>query len=421
MRVTWIFAVLLALLDQRQAHGSEDPALSLGFDSFVKREGHRLMLDRQSLYIHGANQYYLFYKSQEMVDEVLQDAAALGLNVLRTWAFCDGEWHDGQSLQPEPGVYNEATFQKLDYLIYRAEQLGLRLTLALTNYWTDFGGMDAYVRWSPTANSRDDFYSDAETRRLYKNYVTYVLNRRNTLTGRAYKDEPAILMWELANEPRASKERAKEFYEWVDHMAGHIKSIDSNHLVSTGSEGDFTTDIYATNASPHIDAISFHLYPEHWNFSKEKSLEYIERHIRVARDELKKPVYCGEFGIKDQSLRPDIYRSWYDFFRSNSIDGTLFWILSGQREDGSLYPDYDGFTVYYPESTNLIPMMRDYSKWAASRSGKMLDVTPPSLSIDNWQDDDIVGGLLNWGGKAEDDQQLTSVTGSPRRSGQSRH
>lgn len=410
MRVTWIFVLLFTLLHQRSALGSDIPVPSSGVDPFVRREGHRLMVNNQSLYIHGANQYYIFYKSQDMVDEVLEDAAALGLNVLRTWAFCDGEWHDGHSLQPEPGQFYEPTFEKLDYLIYRAEQLGIRLTLALTNYWTDFGGMDAYVRWSKTAKTRDDFYSDKETRKLFKNYISYVLNRRNSFTGRAYKDEPAILMWELANEPRVSRERADEFYEWVDHMAGHIKSIDKNHLVSAGSEGDFTTDIYATNASPHIDAVSFHLYPEHWNFSQEKSLEYIERHIRVARNELKKPIYCGEFGIKDQSLRPEIYRSWYQTFKSNGIDGSLFWILSGKRDDGSLYPDYDGFTIYYPESSAIIPTIQDYSAWASSRSGKALDLTPPFLSVDNWKDNDVVGGPITWAGKAEDDQRIASVS-----------
>ena len=410
MRVTWILAILWAVFGQSYAFGFDGPNSSLASESFVRREGHRLSLDNQSLYIHGANQYYLFYKSQAMVDEVLQDAVSLGLNVVRTWAFCDGEWHDGQSLQPEPGVFNEATFQKLDYLIFKAEQLGLRLTLALTNYWTDFGGMDAYVRWSKTAKTRDDFYGNKDTRQLFKNYISYVLNRRNTLTGRAYKDEPAILMWELANEPRVAKERANEFYEWVDHIAGHIKSMDKNHLVSAGSEGDIATDIYATSASPHIDAVSFHLYPEHWNFSPQKSLEYIDRHIRVARNELKKPIYCGEFGIKDQKVRQDIYRSWYDLFKNRAIDGSLFWILSGKTEDGSLYPDYDGFTVYYPESTPLIPSIQDYSAWALSRSGKLLDLTPPFLTVDNWQDDTIVEGAVTWSGKAEDDKRLKSVT-----------
>src|SRR5207249_1218417 len=27
-------------------------------------------------------------------------------------------------------------------------------------------------------------------------------------------------------------------------------------------------------------------------------------------------------------------------------NGALYWILSGKQDDGSLYPDYDGFTVY---------------------------------------------------------------------------
>ena len=41
-------------------------------------------------------------------------------------------------------VYNDAAMDKLDYAIYRAGTLGLKVVLAFTNNWSDFGGMNQY-------------------------------------------------------------------------------------------------------------------------------------------------------------------------------------------------------------------------------------------------------------------------------------
>jgi mannan endo-1,4-beta-mannosidase len=43
-----------------------------------------------------------------------------------------------------------------------------------------------------------------------------------------------------------------------------------------------------------------------------------------------------------------VYQRWTDAFVSSGGTGLLYWLLSGAQDDGSLYPDYDGFTVYCP-------------------------------------------------------------------------
>ncbi len=367
------------------------------------------MEDGRSAFFSGANQYYLFYKSRAMTDDVLTSAANLGLNVIRTWAFCDGEWHDGHSLQPQAGVFHEETFKNLDYAIYRAEQLGIRLVFTLVNNWDAFGGMNTYVKWTKTAKTHDDFYSDPEARALFKAYIAYVLNRKNTYTGRYYKDDPTILMWELANEPRVDKTRVQDLYSWVHEMAGFIKNIDPKHLVSTGSEGDQDTDLYLTHESPHIDVVSFHLYPEDWSLNPEKALNYIKTQIKTAKEQLRKPIFCGEFGLRNQALRAETYREWYQLFKTNQIDGALFWLLSGRRDDGTLYPDFDGFTIYYPQSSALVPVIKDFSEWSKLKSGQTLDRTPPQVTIENWTDGTEVGGILELSGTVSDQEAVLSV------------
>lgn len=378
-------------------------------DNFVTREGNRLMVGGKSFHFSGANQYYLFYKSKKMTDDVLTSASALGLNAIRTWAFCDGEWHDGHSLQPEPGIYNEDSFKNLDYAIFRAEQLGIRLIFSLVNNWDAFGGMNAYVKWSKTGRNHDDFYSNPEIQTMFKNYISFVLNRKNTYTGRIYKDDPTVLMWELANEPRVDKTRTQDLYSWVNEMAGFIKTIDPNHLVSTGSEGDQDTDLYLTHQSPHIDIVSFHLYPEDWGLSPEKAESYIRNQIVIAKEIINKPVFCGEFGLRNQSLRSETYQRWYESFKIHNIDGALFWLLSGRRDDGSLYPDYDGFTIYHPQSSAQIPAIQDFNQWMNKKSGTPLDLTPPQLTLEKWTDGEEVRGTIELGGTVSDQSNTSMV------------
>ncbi|HYX31665.1 MAG TPA: cellulase family glycosylhydrolase [Oligoflexus sp.] len=360
--------------------GSDIVQASTPQTGFVRRDGSRLTVDGQSFYFAGANQYYLFYKSRAMIDEVLEDASRMGLTVMRTWAFCDGQWNEGYCFQPQPRVYDEATFRNLDYAVHKAGQLGIRLILTFVNNWDAFGGMNAYIRWSPTARTHDDFYSDPETKAIYRDYVNYILYRTNSISGLRYKDDPTILMWELANEPRIDRSRAHELYAWIDEMAAYIKSIDSNHLVTTGSEGEEATDFVLTHASPHIDIASFHLYPEDWGYDDARAIHYIQWQTQSAREKLEKPIFCGEMGRRDRGTRDGKYESWYAEFARLNLDGANFWLLSGHQDDGSLYPDYDGFTVYYPESASTVAVIEKFAQGQRRKSSRTPDQLPMSLS-----------------------------------------
>lgn len=56
------------------------------------------------------------------------------------------------------------------------------------------GGMDAYVREFGATKNHDDFYADDNIIQIFKTYVTNIVSR--------YVDSPAILAWEIANDPR---------------------------------------------------------------------------------------------------------------------------------------------------------------------------------------------------------------------------
>src|SRR5262249_39705635 len=157
-----------------------------------------------------------------------------------TWGFLDG-WDAGAALQPQAGVYDEGAFRALDYVLYKADLAGIRILVTLVNYWPEYGGMPQYLRWCAPGQPIDAFYTNPWCKQLYKSFVSHVLNRVNTYNGRAYKNDPTILGWELANEPRSNDHTGGIVRQWTAEMAAHVKSIDRNHLVGIGEEGFDTT------------------------------------------------------------------------------------------------------------------------------------------------------------------------------------
>ena len=313
----------------------------------------------------GANNYYAAFATRAMRGTVLDAASQMGLNVLRCPAFLDAPWRGAyfQSWNPvtnRPEVNTcENGLQRLDHLIADAEQAGIRLILPLVNHWPDFGGMDRYVEWFHAA-SRDAFYTDPAIRGAYQSYIEQVLTRTNTMTGRSYKDEPSIVAWELANEPRCdARGGGAILLEWVREMSGWIKENDPNHLLGVGDEGFFGkhgVDCNAFLAVPNIDFGTFHLYPQAW---KQRNplrfgLHWIEQHLAAGRS-AGKPMLLEEYGItvggrRDLSSaneRDDIYRAWLRSVLELEGAGDLAWMLaSTDDETGKRYADYDRFTFY---------------------------------------------------------------------------
>jgi len=327
----------------------------------------------------GFNCYYLMVYAAEAslrphVDEVLDDAKRLGATVIRTWAFNDGDgWN---ALQTSPGVYSEGVFRGLDYVVREAGRRGLKVLLTLVNNWDDYGGMRQYVEWSPSAASHDDFYTDSQTRDWYRAHAARVLGRVNTLSGIPYRDDPTIFGWELANEPRARTAGAAALDAWIAEMALHLKALDPEHMVSTGSEGFYGgthagrnpaswmaaegVDYVANHSHASIDFASFHAYPDHWGISLDAGEKWIRDHFADARDNLGKPALLGEIGKREPlSLRNDFFRAAWEAAAAAerpglSAAGILAWILYHDE-----YPDYDGFGIYWPdpdhaETTDII-------------------------------------------------------------------
>jgi mannan endo-1,4-beta-mannosidase len=389
-RHIWLLAVAaIAVALTASAGAHEDKPRHEARSPFVTRIGSELYLRGEKYRFAGSNNYYPIYKSPQMVSALLDKAAASDFRAMRVWATVVIGNQDGTNSVdgPKEGVYthywdgsapafNDGPdgLQRLDFIVAEAGRRKLKLILPLVNNWNEFGGMNQYVRWRG-GQYHDDFYTDPTIRGWYKEWIAHLLNRVNSITGVKYKNDPTIMMWELANEPRCIGGGGASGYprspgcttqtliSWADEMSKFIKSIDSNHLVSVGDEGflclpngaDWTdncsegVDSYAFAALRHVDAMSVHLYPDadSWGKTPAWGTDWILKHSRKAK-QLRKAMYLGEFGTKSKDVRNPVYSDWTSALFFSGANGGLYWLLSDVQDNGALYPDYDRLTVYCP-------------------------------------------------------------------------
>jgi|GEM_PF-1761802 len=346
---------------------------------FVGVAGAEFELDGESFSFNGGNSDMLSRAPRWYVDRVFEGADELGFRALRNWVYagrchigsCAGE---GLSIVPQPDdlngpietlpPLNEVVLKRLDYAIYKANETGVRLVLPfLGNTGSGGFGSTDFVNYSATATDHDDFYTDETCRKLFKEYVTAILTRENTITGREYRDDPGILMWELVNEPDLLDNDGSTaiMQDWIEEMAPFVKSVDDNHLLSTGEIGYYEDTrpqsladkndqgmAYLANHQPEaIDAATFHMYLNQNNFSRVEDgvprwKTWVENHARDAHETLEKPVYAGEFAPgngegaylvdrrdpdwRDQDRRrAEKYREIFDVFTDAGVNGALNW------------------------------------------------------------------------------------------------
>jgi len=321
-------------------------AVRLEDNSFVKVKGTKFILNGKPYFFLGTNLWYgaylgstAKYGDRKRLIKELDMVASLGIRNLRVLAASEGpedvDFRVRPSFQSAPGVYNEELFTGLDFLLSEMEKRNMKAVLFLNNYWVWSGGMAQYVSWIEDKavpnpfleqynwvefmNFSARFYSNKEAVKYFRNYVKVLLNRKNKFTGKLYKNDPTIMAWELANEPRPGREEKsgienrEVFNKWIDETADYIKSIDTNHLITTGSEGtrgciDSLSLFIRAHDGKNIDYITAHLWVLNWVWfnperpgetypeAESKAIEYLQDHVEYA-DSLGKPIVIDEFGI----------------------------------------------------------------------------------------------------------------------------
>jgi mannan endo-1,4-beta-mannosidase len=320
-------------------------------DDFIRVRGMHFYHNGLPYYFAGTNLWWGCYLGspgdtgdRERLRRELDSLRADGIENLRILAASE-ESYLTRSLRPAieraPGNLDDSLLQGLDYLLAEMGKRKMHAVLFLNNYWQWSGGMSQYNVWADGGKGPDPdnpaegypafmefsakFYTNEKADALFREYVRTIITRKNTVNGRPYAADPTIMSWQLANEPRPGtfgpegEKNLEAFYRWIGRTSEYIHVLDTNHLVSTGSEGAvgfrWSTE-YArrTHESKYVDYVTFHLWPLNWGWfnpmkidstlstSEEKAVEYMGSHLAVARS-LDKPAVLEEFGFPRDSAK----------------------------------------------------------------------------------------------------------------------
>ena len=305
---------------------------------FVTVENGHFLKDGKPYYYVGTNFWYGAILGSEgqggdrkrLVKE-LDYMKKIGIDNLRILVGSDGERGVTTKVEPtlqvKPGVYNDTILAGLDFLLKEMGKRNMVAVLYLNNSWEWSGGYGFYLEHAgegkqPRPNedgypafmkAMSKYATNKKAHQLFYNYVRFILGRTNRYTGLKYSEDPAIMSWQIGNEPRAfDKAMLPYFEQWLSEASALIRSLDSNHLISIGSEGAWGCEedwgCYERICSDkNVDYCNIHLWPYNWSWARQDHLiedlpkakantkDYIDRHLEICA-RLKKPLVMEEFG-----------------------------------------------------------------------------------------------------------------------------
>ena len=392
-----LLTVLLFLLGACAPKPAEHSFIKVNADGQFVRDG-------KPYYFVGANFWYGAILgsegeggNRERFHKELDFLKSIGINNLRVLVGADGEngikTRVEPSLQVAPGVYNDTILAGLDYFMNELRERDMTAVLYLNNSWEWSGGYSVYLQWSGHGDAVvpavdgwpaymeyvKQFPQSDSAKALFANHVNYIVSRTNRYNQIKYVDDPTIMSWQIGNEPRAFSDENKEpFARWMADVAAQIKSLDPNHMVSSGSEGSWGCEMDMNlfekiHADPNINYLNIHIWPYNWSWvkadslkellprAKENTKKYIDDHMGIAR-KYSKPIVLEEFGFPRDGFsfskeapttaRDEYYRYVFDLIRQDRESGGLFagcnfWAwggFAGQNPDHVFWEKGDDYT-----------------------------------------------------------------------------
>jgi mannan endo-1,4-beta-mannosidase len=384
------FAISTASSGAEPAKSPNKPGAIPGQSGFVTVKGRHFQLDGKPYYYAGANLWYGMYLGspgktgdRARLNKELDQLASQGVLNLRVLAISEASALKRAvtpAVMQSPTQIDETLWVGLDYLLDQMARRDMKAVLYVNNFWQWSGGMSQYMAWfngkpvvdpdvtgdwNAFMDNSAAFYREPKAQQAFRAAVKQLVSRKNSVNGRRYQDDPTIMSWQLANEPRPGSDANAQphydaFVKWVDETAGFIKKLAPKQLISTGNEGWMGTagskELFEkSHATKNVDYLTFHMWAPNWSWFNPKKAEetyegawkkmqdYLNWHIDTA-NKMAKPIVLEEFGINrdEGSYNASATTVYRDMFYSgiygllarramkgDAIAGSNFWAWGG--------------------------------------------------------------------------------------------
>jgi endo-1,4-beta-mannosidase len=263
--------------------------------AFVTRSGATLLVDGRPYRFTGLNIYNANNRGEcwyelgttTSLDRTLSTIGPTQ-NVFRAWFF--------QSLATRTGQRDWSAF---DATLAVARAHDERVIATLGNQLGDCEGPAPIHKTEGWYRSGYASVRDGGMAHSYRDWVAEVVAR--------YRDDPTILAWQLLNEAevltpggRCSPSASRTLKHFAQDMAGLVKGIDPNHLLSLGSWGllDCGTAGFAYQDVHSVAGLDF---CEIHDYSGPESVLTAVLKLRLNQCRaLGKPLFVGEMGVRLQ-------------------------------------------------------------------------------------------------------------------------
>ncbi len=315
---------------------------------FVGARDGQLFLDGQRYRFVGLNVYSLasgpdgsglFYcgrrHSDADVDAIMNEAAAMGASVIRFSAY-------------QTFTAGGTDFSRIDLLVEQARRHGLKLIPVLENQWPDCtrGGYK-YAAWYRSGYRRP--YGGY--RQSFTDHVRAVVSR--------YRDEPAILMWQVMNEAESRtvlwEEDGEALFSFAEDIGILVKSLDDRHPLCLGTSG-LQRPGSGGEDYRRLAGIGFYDVVEAHDYGAETvPWPEIIRQARADAGEAGKPFIIGEVGVRSpprsQTERAWLIRAKLEAAWAADVDGIMIWS----------YRAGDGTDRDFEADDPLVETIRDFT------------------------------------------------------------
>ncbi|KZO96772.1 glycoside hydrolase family 5 protein [Calocera viscosa TUFC12733] len=247
------------------------------------------------------------------------------------WDQAEGKW-----------LWDEDAMRRYDSALALAAKYDVRLIIPIINQ--DYGGDTNWVgNFTDLCNWVEPGAHWWTSRRMidvFKQLITDLLSRVNTLTGVAYGSDPTVLAWETGNEMNGGDSSRPAPGAWTVEIGNHIKALAPNTLVMDGSyartdsqKACFPPEVIAPN-SP-ISILSYHYYGSGDAQRLSKDCAFAARHGKA--------FVAGEFGFFSESHEFDAFLL---VARRAGAAGALVWAMRGHAQDGGFDTHGEGDDIW---------------------------------------------------------------------------